>query len=232
MKTFSQLVDDITSEVRRPDLTSEIPRYLNQTIRECHFDPETNASLFFRDNLHELQIPTPGGEAPFTWSMPRPATFQKMAAVNYPGVVDCNGPAWVKETTPGRHLRDLDRYYYRIQQTFVFAGLPAGPSMVNVAFFEFPPSLPYFKPDCRPMSFDDYGGKIYGANWQCEPDRECADVLSTNWLLERWESVVEEGVRAKVYKRVSDTERARTSYSLYAQLRRGLITSELAQLYE
>ncbi len=44
----------------------------------------------------------------------------------------------------------------------------------------------------------------------------------------RWSMVVEEGLRAKIYKRISDTERARTAYSLYAQQRQGLITSERA----
>jgi hypothetical protein len=46
----------------------------------------------------------------------------------------------------------------------------------------------------------------------------------------RWSDVISEGVRAKLFKRVSDTERARNCYSLYGQLRQGLMTSEVADV--
>jgi hypothetical protein len=46
----------------------------------------------------------------------------------------------------------------------------------------------------------------------------------------RWSDVLREGLRAKVYKRISDQLRAQTSYSLYSQLRQGLFTSEVAEL--
>ena len=46
MTTFSQLVDSVVSETKRPDLVSEIATYLNQTIREVHFSADRNAALF------------------------------------------------------------------------------------------------------------------------------------------------------------------------------------------
>src|SRR3546814_5049537 len=49
---------------------------------------------------------------------------------------------------------------------------------------------------------------------------------ATNWILSRHEDVVAEGARAKVYKRLSYTERARTSYSMYMSLRGGFWRSE------
>lgn len=42
----------------------------------------------------------------------------------------------------------------------------------------------------------------------------------------RWQEVIEEGLRAKIYKRVGDDQRARTSYSLYQSLRKGLVMAE------
>lgn len=212
-------------------MTSDIARYLNQTIRECHFDPETNAALFFKDNLREIRLTTAVADM-HTWAMPNPAVFQKIGCVRYLNVYDSEGrPVWLKETTPGRHLRDLCHYYYRIQQSFVFCGTGNAGSMIDIAYFSFPLSLPYLAANCRPMYYNEYGLPIYGEDWACADAQEQAKCLSTNWLLERWADVVSEGVRAKVYKRISDTERARTCYSLYAQLRRGLTTSEISEIY-
>lgn len=228
MYTFSQLVDEIVSEVRRPDLTSEISRYLNQSIRECHADPETNAIVFFPDNRRELQVLS-AGESSHTWQIPRVTNFQKMAGVLYPNTYRNSEAVWPMETTPGRHLAGETYYYYRVGSTFVFSGMQGIGTPINLLWYEFPSSLPYFAtPEDRPMQYNIYGGKEYAPAWVHEEDRDDADLLTTNWLLERWGHTIAEGVRAKVYKRTSDTERARTSYSLYAQLRRNLITSEIS----
>lgn len=231
MYTFSQMVDEMVSEVKRPDLTSEIVRYLNQTIRECHFDPQTNAAQFYTRNGVELAL-TATAENGHVWQMPNPTNFQKMAAVQYATRFGRDGESvWAVETTPGRHLRDLDAYFYQSGSSVVFSGYGGVNAQINLFYFRFPASLPYFKPGCRPMEYDAYGGKVYAPEWIHEHSRDDADCLTTNWILQTWSDIVAEGVRAKVYKRVSDTERARTCYSLYAQLRRGLMTSESATLY-
>jgi hypothetical protein len=67
MFTFSQMVDDIVSEVKRPDLTSEIARYVNQTIRECHFSTDRQAAVFFSDNFNEVLL-TADVEEGFSWT--------------------------------------------------------------------------------------------------------------------------------------------------------------------
>lgn len=231
MFTFSQMVDEIVSEVKRPDLTSDISRYLNQTIRECHFDPVTNAVQFYKRNGREVTLTTTSAESQ-VWSMPNPTNFQKLAAVQYPNQFDSTGKSiWPPETTPGRHLQDMTSFFYQAGNSYVFSGFGGTGARINLFYFAFPASLPYFPVSCRPMKYDELGGKLYATDWIHEHSHEDADCLTTNWLLEAWHSVVSEGVRAKVYKRVSDTERARTCYSLYAQLRRGLVTSEVSTLY-
>ncbi|MGL5935880.1 MAG: hypothetical protein ACRCZI_09700, partial [Cetobacterium sp.] len=77
------MVDEIISEVKRPDLTSEIPRYVNQTIRECHFSTDRQAAIFFKDNFNEALV-TATVESGQIWEMPNPTTFQKIVGVKYP----------------------------------------------------------------------------------------------------------------------------------------------------
>ena len=62
--------------------------------------------------------------------------------------------------------------------------------------------------------------------------QEAALAKVSNWILNRWEDTVAEGLRAKVYKRTSDTERARTCYSMFQSMRSGMWTSENAQTAE
>ena len=49
--------------------------------------------------------------------------------------------------------------------------------------------------------------------------RENAHLLITNWLLIRWEELIKEGVRAKLYKRVADQVRMRAAYSAFESAR-------------
>src|SRR3546814_9541157 len=75
MTTFSQLVDTIMSESRRPDLQTEIATYINQTVRELHFDSEQNKILYFNDNMREVQL-TATSESDFSWEIPNPGVWR------------------------------------------------------------------------------------------------------------------------------------------------------------
>lgn len=228
--TFSQLVDGMASETKRPDLVSEITAYVNQTIRETHFTQDRNAAIFYRENFTELQL-TPNTASGFAWDIPSPTTFQKMAAVNYPFVFDDDSkPTWARETTPGRHLNGMENFYYRAGGRFVFSGYGGVNAPINIGWYEFPRSLKYKLPAARPATFDIESGWTYDPAVNTPELEEAARSLVTNWLILRWNDVIEEGVRAKVYKRLGDTERARTAYSLYGSLRTGLWTSETAEL--
>lgn len=230
MFTLSQMVDEIVSETKRPDLVSEISRYVNQTVRECHFSTDRQAAIFYRDNFNEVLL-TASAESGYTWPMPNPTTFQKMAGVKFPSQFDTMGrEVWAVETTPGRHLSALDHYFYQVGSTFVFSGYGGIGANIALGYFAFPASLKYKSVAARPASYDPESGWSYHADVTTDEDREAARLVTTNWLLMRWSDVVSEGVRAKVYKRVSDTERARNSYSLYGQLRQGLMSSEVADV--
>lgn len=231
MYTFSQLVDEMVSETKRPDLVSEIARYVNQTIRELHFDPQRGGALFYDENFREERLVS-ASDSSFTWEIANPTTFQKMLAVGYPGQFSRHGePVWAVETTPGRHLNNLTNFYYRSGNTFVFSGFGGVGGTIQLGWYEFPSSLKYKAEAARPAQYDIESGWTYHANVNTPELQAAARELVTNWMILRWADIVAEGVRAKLYKRLSDTERARTSYSLYQSLRQGLWTSETAKLY-
>lgn len=226
MHTFSQMVDEIVSETKRPDLVSEISRYLNETIREMHFTEDRGAILQFRENFHEALLTADSGSG-FTWEIPSPTTFQKMLGVKYASQYDEDGnQVWAEETTPGRHLNSKDYFFYRVAGTFVFAGYGGLNSQVAIGWLEFPRSLKYKAVDARPAQFDIESGWTYASGIVTEEAQLGARELVSNWILMRWADVVAEGLRAKVYKRLSDDSRARTCYSLYQSLRHGFWTSE------
>lgn len=230
MTTFSQLVDLVVSETKRPDLVSEIATYLNQTIREVHFSADRNAALLFPENFRELLL-TATSESGFTWDIPNPGVFQAMEVVKYLTIYSRLGDdIYAKGTTPGRHLADMEYYYYRVGGSFVFSGYGGINSQIAIGFYEFPMSLKYKVPAARAASYDIESGWTYGEGIDTPELEEAARLFSTNWLIFRWSDVIMEGVRAKVYKRLSDTERARTCYSLYGSLRQGLWTSETAEV--
>ena len=230
MTTFSQLVDSVVAETKRPDLVSEVATYLNQTIREVHFSADRNAALLFHDNFRELLL-VATSEAGFTWEIPNPGLFQAMQVVKYLSVYSRLGDdIYARGTVPGRHLADLEYYYYRVGGSFVFSGYGGANSQIAIGYYEFPRSLKYKSPAARAASYDPEDGWTYGEGINTPELEEGARLFSTNWLLLRWSDVLMEGVRAKVYKRLSDTERARTSYSLFGSLRQGLWTSEVAEV--
>lgn len=234
MTTFSQLVDKMVLETRRPDMRTEFCTFLNQTIREVHFEPSRGNVVFFNDNYKEARI-TVDADSRMLWQIPVVANFQGMAAVRFDNQFTRRGEQiYAKLVPPGPMLESSDYYYYRAGTTFVFGGrIGYGPigSTISLAWYEYPRALVYYPAGKRPAEYDlEYGFK-YNDEMVVDPnDRVEAENMVTNWLLLRWFTVIEEGLRAKIYKRLSDDNRQRTSYSLYMQLRQGLYTSEVADL--
>lgn len=232
MFTFSQLVDDLVSETKRPDLVSEISRFLNQTIRELHATPDRNATIFYEENFNEVSL-TADTETGYTWEITNPTRFQKMAGVRFSSVYDSDGnPAWAELAATGPRMNHADWYYYRVGGTFVFSGYGGVDGVIDLGYYEFPRSLNYFASAARPATYDEDTGWTYHTDYNGTAElQETARGMVSNWLILRWNQIIAEGLRAKVYKRVSDDSRARTCYSLYQSLRQGLWTSETAQFY-
>lgn len=220
MTTFSQLVDAMILECRRPDMRNEIISYANQTIREVHMEPSGGGATLLKDNFNEgiIIASSPSG---FTWQID-PARFQAMQIVYYPAV-----DQYAPEVTPSRRMRDLTYYCYRVGGTYVFSGYGGVGALIKLGWFEYPKRLAYFESGVRPAEYDADIGWTYFDDFNTTEDlRVTGQQLVSNWLLLRWVDVIAEGIRAKVYKRLSDTERARTCYSLYGSLRMGLLSSE------
>ena len=231
MTTFSQLVDSVAIETRRPDLRADIATYLNQTIREAHFYPGNGAVVFYRENLKELMLVS-AVESGFGWQVPDPALFQGMGVVRYDSIPYRDDlTRYPPEKVPGRGMVGLDRYYYRAGGRWYFSGCGGIGSRVAIAYYEYPRRAKYYAVADRPATYDSDLGWVYSPIFDTTDElRLAARNFTSNWLLERWEDVIAEGVRAKVYKRLADTERARTCFSQYTTLRMGLCTSESSQL--
>lgn len=232
MTTFSQLVDKMVLETRRPDLRTEIASYLNQVVRELHFEPERGNVVYFDDNYREevLTVDTVQSQ---TWTVPNMALFQGLVAARFDGIYSHDGKrVYAKRVSPGPRIEIEDYYYYSAGQVYVFGGrvgYGAIGSTISLAYYEFPKGLKYYATAARPATWDDETGFAYHEDYDDTDElKATAEALVTNWLILRWAVVVEEGLRAKVYKRVSDDSRARLSYSLYSQLRMGVFTSGVA----
>lgn len=230
MTTFSQLVDELVLETRRPDMRTEICTYLNQTIRELHFEPTKGNTIFYRENLTEESVIATVADGQ-GWAQPDPAIWQTMAAVRYDSVFDLGKPVYPPFLTPSRGLSGKRFFYYQAGDSFYFSGYGGVGASIALAYFQYPKRLKYYASGARPAEFDDDSGWTYAPAFDGSDDLHAsAQRFTTNWLLMRWKEVIAEGLRAKVYKRLSDDSRARTCYSLYSTLRQGLYTSEVAEL--
>jgi hypothetical protein len=230
MTTFSQLVDEITREVRRPDLLLDIATYLNQTIREMHFDPKTGAAAEFIDNLKEVQV-TATVDTGFGWDIPNQAVFQRMLAVRYDSIFTNDAKTtYIQQRSPGPGMSGQHLFWYRAGPRVTFAGYGGVGGVISIAYFEYPRSLKYYTLANRPAERDLDLGWTYAPVFDTTDElREAAQFYTSNWMLERWEVIVAEGVRAKVYKRIADTERARTCYASFMAMRAGVYTGEVAR---
>jgi hypothetical protein len=230
MTTFSQIIDKLVKETGRPDLLVDITSYCNQTLRELHFEPTRGNAAYYKDNLKEIKL-TATSEV-LSWTIPKVSVYQGIAAVRYDCVFDVDRkPIWAEEMAPGYAMNSKKYYYYRAGTNVSFSGFGGVNATISLSWFEYVPNLKYYAVADRPATYDDVDGWTYKNTYDVDDTtRQNAQDLCTNWLLLRWSSVIEEGLRAKVYKRVSDDSRAKTSYSMYTTLRQGLYSAEVAVL--
>jgi hypothetical protein len=233
MSTFSQLVDELTVEHLRPDLRVTISSYLNATIREVHMHEQTQVPVYYDSNRLEVEV-TISGSPPALWEIPKVTRFQAVDAIYYSDFgVYAVKRAPTKVYAP--HLQGSPYYWYRSGQTIALGGLNAT-NKAKISWFEYPKTLLYYAAAARPMvwnvetespSFQTVGAVDYNST----PELQATALeLTTNWLIQRWAEMLKQGVRNKVFARLGEMDRTRTSYSMYASQRAQCINSESMEL--
>lgn len=227
MFTFSQIVDDLIAESVRPDRRPALISALNQTIRELH-STENSMPVGFADNLVEQSV-TADAETGFTYELPNPLYFQKMEAVYY--VAKGNYATMRKPSSIMQMVSRVDggQYgYYRSGRSIVFDNYGGLDAEIRLAWFEYLPGLAYYLPAARPVTYD-----MATQDWVYHADYDISDAkrqealnLCTNWMCYRYRDTLMEGLRAKHYKGLGDSERMRPAYSAFETMKKGLINAE------
>lgn len=227
MTTFSQLVDRIANEIVRPDMINMLPAYLNQTIREVHANAQTNMPVFFSENRKEelLTVDALTDETgAFVWSLTLPALLQKIEAVWYGRIgryVYEGNPRTALNTNPFNP--NAEYFYYRVGTNLVFAKAGGVGDKIRLSYFLFPRSLVYYEASARPAYWDNENQQFMIKAGQIPAT---AFDLTTNWILQKHEEMLAEGLRAKAYKRMDDAARARMCYSQYESMRLSMQNTE------
>lgn len=226
MTTFSQLVDAMVAETRRRDLKIEIEAYVNQTIRDCHFNEDNRSLVLFGENRREA-ITYADADESHVWPIEKPQLFAQLEVIHCPDVeLDAvlRNPAQMntRDNINGNPL------YYRTGPTIAISGFGQTDSPIHISWFAYPRRLTYYAEGLRPMTWNPATEvKSYHADYAATAQlRETADELTTNWLLTRWEDLIREGVRAKLYKKLNDSERMRSAYSAFESNRRAMVAAE------
>lgn len=222
MTTFSILVDKMVTEVLRPDLRDAIASYVNQAVREMHFKPGAMAPVLFDANRSEDEQAIAVDDV-FLWTIPFAPTFHDIESIYLPEIgqyAKKKNPRISKEysTEPFSEI-----YYYRGGNVIAISGVRSGWT-AQISYFSFPRSLAYKAEANRVITYDPdtgvYGRKNGGTPSEAELNAE------THWMLQRWDTTIEEGVRSKVWKRLGDGDRARMYFSGFEGMRSSLWAAE------
>ena len=225
MTTFSQLVDSVVEDTRRPDLRTTIGQYVNQQIRELHIGPN-GAAMKYNDNLVEIELTADEDEG-YQYELPSPQRFQVIEAVWY-----ANLGVYADMRNPSSAFAFQDRpfgkcYWYRSGNFLVFNQYGGADATIKLAYFQYPSRLKYYAAAARPATWDDEAGWTYHADYDVDAaSRAEARALVSNWLLERWEDLVGQGSRAKVWARLSDEARSKVAFSNAEAFKAGMIMAE------
>lgn len=215
MTTFSQVVDDLVSELKRPDLRTEITSYLNATIRELHSNRATKLPILYGENRLETTVTTTA--SPHLWDIPRVQRFQLLEAAYCPELgryIQAKAPRaiYLESDAPFKN-----EFWYRTGPQIAFYGHTVGDTL-TLSYFEYPRAFIYYAESDRPCVWDPESETFgYHADYDADAaENAAAEELCTCWLIMRWsEEVLKEGVRAKIWRRIGNKERAGVSYSAY-----------------
>ena len=232
MTTFSQLVDDLCVELVRPDLRPFIAASLNQVIRELHFDEKTEMPVHFGSNRYEVETLSLNPQMA-VWPIPVVTRFQFLEAIFLPEYGE-----YAIQRNPRRVFEVEDNtnfYWYRTGPAIAIGGV-APVTHAKISWFEYLPNLENFPSGGRPATYDPVAENwsyytVGGVNYALDDASMLRALeLTTNWMILRWATILKAGVRNKVYIRLGDEIRARTTYSIYSTGRRQVINSEALNL--
>lgn len=231
MGTFSQIIDKVVAETKRADMLSMIADWGNQSIREQFFDPQSESYILYPDAMVEDQLII-GNDIPFAWEIPDRTVFQAPGAARYDGVWASGEPVWADIVRPGRIMDQKSHFAYRSGNYVFFHGCGALGSTISFCWYEYCRELKYYPEASRPATWDVDTGWTYHADFDVdEVTRAEARRRVTNWILQGYGRTIQEGIKAKLYKRNSDEERARLAYSLYQSGRKNLASTGLHDGY-
>ena len=224
MTTFSQLVDDIIAESRRPDQRAEIVQFLNLTMLELHVDDQTGSAVLYGENRQET-IVWPTVEDGYVWPLPVPHLYQNLDSVYYPEINRI--PRMVNPGVGAALASEVDgaARYYRTGSNFAFFGYYS--SSIALSWFERPRRLQYILPKERKVTWDEDAMTFVFAPGTLPAQETEILEQNTNWILQRWRDVLNSGAKAKLYVKLGDETRARLAYSLYQNARRGMMLTEM-----
>jgi hypothetical protein len=228
--TFSQAVDTVIEETSRPDMKSMIVQYLNQTIRELHTDTLTKLPVGFTSNLveDEVEVDVESDEA-FLWTIPSTHNFQMMESAYYDYVGE-----YAKQKNPSTAFlftadANSEYYWYRTGPSQIaFSGHGGSAYTVKLAWFEHCRRLIYYPVATRPATWSDESQTYtYHADYDgTDEERLDALDLTTNWILERYEDLILNGVRAKIWIRIGEESRGKMAYSQFESNRPTMVATE------
>lgn len=236
MTTFSQLIDELLVTSGRRNKLTDLTRFTNQTIRECHANQQGKPYMFQINLVEDALIADT--DLAFKWRVPM--TFQIMQTASYLNALNTDGrPIFPKFQPPGRRINDLQYYYYRSGTAFVFAGFGGIGAQINIAYYAYPNRLPYLEVGQRPAIFNELTQEYEffdltstgGLDYTMPENQQTALDLTTNWVLEKWPEVVRWGVLSSLYPLVGDA-RASVHFARFNTLREQLITEEGGQVLD
>jgi len=216
---FSEAVDELVAQARRPDQKVNVTQYMNTTLREC----DVFQGSFFNRDLLEAVITTTAD--PHIW--PKPTRFRSMRAVFY--VESEEFPLYIQ---PGKKQVDqygnlLDYFFYIVGTDFVFRGATS-PASINVAYYVYTRTLKYYEVADRPAVYDrELETWSYHATYDTnDTQRALAETLVGHWLLEDWPELLKEGARARLFKNLPDKEKTNPTFASYKSMQKDLINGE------
>lgn len=231
MTTFSQAVDLVIAETARQGMITTASTYLNETLRSLHFT-NTPGSVPMPVPLGENRVEaviTPNVEDGYVWAIPNATRHQHLAVVWYPQVGKYAHPAKPETMYLDPNAIDNQYNYYRSGSNYVFNGYGGLGTEIWLGWFEYVKRLKYFPVgSTRPAEYDqDTETWTYSADYVGTPELQAqARELTSNWILMRWPDLCYAGIRAKLFGRGADTEKARTFYASFESMRPGFVAAE------